>query len=117
MSKDFGPSLTAAKLYERTSKSGNVYISGRLGSLRLTLLKSRETGADGEPMWELKLSEAGPYQPRKDNEGDADVSSRSAPARADWQRPPGAEKPRAQHAGQTADPGHAAITLPQGSRR
>jgi hypothetical protein len=55
---DYGPSIKAARLYERKSKNGNTYLSGRWGTLRVTVLKSKYTGENGESIWEVLLSEA-----------------------------------------------------------
>lgn len=81
MAKDYGPQISAGRLYERTSANGNVYISGRLGPLRLTLLRSKETGDNGETIWELKLSEAPPYQPREPEPNGSDGQTEKRDAR------------------------------------
>ena len=47
--RDEAPPITACKLYEKTSKAGNIYLTGRLGGLRT-------------PIWELKLAQAAPYE-------------------------------------------------------
>ncbi len=62
----FAPSFTAARLFEKTSAKGNTYLTGRMGSIRVTLMKSRETAEDGSPIWEMKFAEAPPYQPKSD---------------------------------------------------
>ena len=64
MTKDYAPSFTAAKLYEKTSKSGNTYLTGRMGGVRVTALKSREVADDGTAIWSLVFAEAPAYQPR-----------------------------------------------------
>ena len=63
MADKFAPSFVAAKLYEKTSKNGNAYLVGRLGGVRLTVMKSRETSEDGAAIYSLMFSEAQPYQP------------------------------------------------------
>lgn len=61
---DYGPSLQAAKLYRKTSKSGGTYFVGRMGLLKVALLKSRETADDGSEIWNLLVSQAAaPKQP------------------------------------------------------
>ena len=103
----YAPSFTAARLYRKTSKSGSDYFVGRWGGAKITLLKSRETADDGGEIWELKLSEAAPYQPKAKDDGRASPGEQQesgtetkqraparqrcdAAARADWQRPPSA---------------------------
>jgi hypothetical protein len=44
---EFPPSVTVGKLYERTSAQGNQYITGFFGSMKLTLLKSKDADAEG----------------------------------------------------------------------
>jgi hypothetical protein len=63
-SNGYGPSFTAAKLYEKTSKNGNTYLTGRMGGVRVTALKSREIADDGTAIWSLVFAEAPAYQPR-----------------------------------------------------
>jgi len=48
----FAPSVTAARLFEKIGKSGNHYLVGRLGMLKIAILKT---------------SEPAPYQPRHAN--------------------------------------------------
>lgn len=43
----FPPSVTATKLYERTSAKGNPYLTGRWGGLRVALLKTSEQDSEG----------------------------------------------------------------------
>lgn len=62
-SERFPPSITVAKLYERTSQRGRSYMTGRMGSVKIAVLKTDETGDDGHPIWEMKFSAA---PPRKD---------------------------------------------------
>lgn len=67
MSSDYGPSLTAAKLYERTSAKGVKYFSGYMGVLSVALFRTEETSPHGESIWVLKISEAR-KTPRKSDE-------------------------------------------------
>lgn len=53
-----GPMLTATRLYRKTSANGGTYFVGRMGALRLLVLKSRETADDGGEIWNLCLAEA-----------------------------------------------------------
>lgn len=55
---DYGPQITAAKLYRKVSSKGTTYFVGRLGKLKVALLKSRETADDGSEIWSLVVSEA-----------------------------------------------------------
>lgn len=77
--KKFPPSVTVARLYERTSKTGNTYLAGRLGLSRVAILKTSATDDDGNPIWEVRISEA----PQSDKQ-EAKTGSR---AQRDWQRP------------------------------
>lgn len=63
---DYGPSFAAAKLYKKTSAKGVTYFVGRMGGVKVALLKSRETAENGDEIWSLMFSEAKPYQPRDD---------------------------------------------------
>ena len=38
--RDEAPPITACKLYEKTSKAGNIYLTGRLGGLRVLIFKN-----------------------------------------------------------------------------
>ena len=46
--RDEAPPITACRLYEKTSKAGNIYLTGRLGGLRVLLFKSRDVSDAGE---------------------------------------------------------------------
>ena len=70
-SERFPPSITVAKLYERTSQRGRSYMTGRMGGVKIAVLKTDETGDDGHPIWEMKFSAA---PPRKDRPAGADVA-------------------------------------------
>jgi hypothetical protein len=55
----YGPSLTLARLYERQSKkSGNYYLTGRIGLLKVAILKTSDTTDDGVPIWNVVLQES-----------------------------------------------------------
>lgn len=54
----FPSSITATKLYERTSAKGNPYLIGRWGSLRVAVLKTQDTDDEGNAIWEMRLSAA-----------------------------------------------------------
>jgi hypothetical protein len=71
MSNSYGPSFTAAKLYRKPSKNGGTYFTGRMGGVKVALLKSKDTTDDGEEVWNLVFSEAAPYQPRDTGTDDA----------------------------------------------
>ncbi len=58
MANDYGPSIKLARLYEKTSKNGNTYMTGRLGGAKITLLKSRDVADDGSAIWDILLSQA-----------------------------------------------------------
>ena len=56
---DYPPSIRAAKLYRKASKNGQTYFVGRLGFLKVALLKSKtEVGDDGAEIWNFMVSEA-----------------------------------------------------------
>lgn len=67
------PMLQAAKLWEKTSAKGNTYLIGRLGGVRILILRNRDAGTEGEPDWHLffadgqRAAEASPQpaQPRR----------------------------------------------------
>ena len=70
-SERFPPSISVAKLYERTSQRGRSYMTGRMGSVKIAVLKTDEKGDDGHPIWEMKFSAA---PPRKDRPAGADAT-------------------------------------------
>ena len=55
---EYPPSVTVGRLYERTSAAGNTYISGFFGSMKITLLKSKDADAEGNPIWNLVIAAA-----------------------------------------------------------
>lgn len=62
---DYGPSLTALKLYKKTSAKGTTYFTGRMGMLKVALLKSSETADNGDEIWNLVYQQA-EERPRQD---------------------------------------------------
>jgi len=89
------PSVMLCRLYQKKSEKGNVYFAGRLGAAKVVLLRSKDTGDDGSPIWNLLASEA--PQKRQDTQeparpshpapaDDAHQDARQA-ARRDYQRP------------------------------
>ena len=56
--------MKLARLYEKTSKTGNQYFVGRLGLPKVAVLKSKEVAEDGSPMWDVLVQEA-PSEPRR----------------------------------------------------
>ena len=75
---DYPQSFRACKLYRKTSKAGGTYFSGRWGGAKVALLKTNETGNDGEEVWALLLSEAPAYKPEQQA---APAPASGAPAR------------------------------------
>jgi hypothetical protein len=49
--------LQAAKLWEKTSAAGNTYLVGRLGGVRILILRNRDAGTGDEPDWHLFFTE------------------------------------------------------------
>jgi hypothetical protein len=56
--------LQAAKLWEKTSAVGNTYLVGRLGGVRVLVLRNRAAGTEGEPDWHLFFAD-GSDKPRQ----------------------------------------------------
>lgn len=63
--KGYGPQLPLCRLYERVSKNGAHYLTGRLGGAKVAVLRSKDTTDDGVPIWNVVLSEA-PQAKRSD---------------------------------------------------
>ena len=78
MANDFPLSIRVCKLYEKTSKSGSRYFTGRWGGAKVALVKTKEEGDGGDPVWALLLSEAPAY---KSDEKPAAPAASSAPGR------------------------------------
>lgn len=65
MSNGFKPSFVAAKLYRKKSeKTGATFFSGRMGGVRVALMKAREQPEGADEVWELLFSEAPAYKPK-----------------------------------------------------
>lgn len=58
MAYDNSANIRLARLYRKTSKSGNDYFVGRIGGAKVALLKSREVAEDGGEIWDILLSPA-----------------------------------------------------------
>lgn len=57
--EQYGPQLTAFKLYKKTSKrTGNEYLYGRWGALKVIILRSSETTDDGGEIFNVVLQQA-----------------------------------------------------------
>lgn len=72
----FPPSVNVGRLYERTSASGNRYLTGFFGTMKITALKSKDADAEGNPIWNLMIAAA----PSRDKAG---TGARAAPRNAD----------------------------------
>lgn len=83
---DMNPMLLAAKLWERTSAAGNSYLVGRLGGVRVLVMRNRGAGTEGEPDWHLFF--AGSDKPRQTSVEPAKPASstRTDGARRAYQR-------------------------------
>ncbi len=55
---EYGPSVTAARLWEKTSAKGTTYLTGRMGNLRLTILPNNKRQNDDDPTHVMLLAEA-----------------------------------------------------------
>ena len=55
---DYGPSITACRLWEKTSGKGTTYITGRMGNVRITILPNRDRKTDADPTHVLLFGEA-----------------------------------------------------------
>jgi len=80
--KDYGPSVQLARLFQKKSASGNVFFAGRMGSARLVLLRSKDVGDDGAPIWNLIVQQA----EQKQHQAQAEREGPPPPKR-DWQAP------------------------------
>ena len=56
--------LRAAKLWEKTARGGNTYLIGRLGGVRVLVMRNRDAGGEGEPDWHLFFAD-GSDKPRQ----------------------------------------------------
>lgn len=78
---DYGPQITACKLYKKTSAKGAVYFTGRMGNLKVAVLKSKDVADDGSEIWSIVYSQA-PERPRDQSASLSSYASpQSAPAR------------------------------------
>jgi hypothetical protein len=86
---DFKPSFPAAKMYRKTSAKGTTYFTGRMGGVKLALVKSRDVTDSGEEIWTLMFSEAPAYQKPAENDGQAkqDTQRPLAPRQVDTSAP------------------------------
>jgi len=76
--------LMAAKLWEKTSASGNRYFVGRLGGVRILILENRDRGTEGEGDFHLFFVDG---SPREDFRA-ASPASAVRPGREPCRRPP-----------------------------
>ena len=60
---DFNPSIRPCVLYQKESAKGNMYLSGSWGSLKMAVVRTSKTTADGQAIWNVLLSEK-PQQER-----------------------------------------------------
>ena len=86
---EYPPSVQLCRLYEKTSKTtGNQYLVGRLGSAKIVVLKSKDTGDDGGPIWNVLVSEAPPKSSGdKATTKPKDTTAADEAAMLDHQRP------------------------------
>lgn len=96
---DYPPSIPLARLFERISKKGNHYLTGRLGLAKIAIVKTDETTEDGTAIWALLMSEGS--SARSDQSKPADDATTSQPARPrmssarrNWQDPRGPHRER-----------------------
>ncbi len=71
---DYPQSFRACKLYRKTSKAGGTYFTGRWGGAKIAVVKTRETGDNGEEIWSLLLSQA-PAPQKTDDKTTASASA------------------------------------------
>lgn len=74
---DYGPSFTAAKLFRKTSAKGTTYFVGRMGGVKIAVLKTKELTDNGDEIWSLVFSEAAPYAPKAEIEVTDDARARN----------------------------------------
>ena len=80
---DYGPSIKITQLYERESRNGNRYFSGRLGYAKLVVLKSDKTADDGTPIWDVLMQEAPRPKPERTAAADPKSEAQQQPASRD----------------------------------
>ena len=81
----YSATVPLAKLYERTSKKGNVYMAGKMGMANIVLFKSDEVSDHGQPIWYLKVSEPMQRSDARDVAKPLDADTQASADR-DWQR-------------------------------
>ena len=80
--------LQAAKLWEKTSAAGNLYLVGRLGGVRVLVMRNRDAGAEGEPDWHLFFADSSDKARQTSAEPAKPASSaRTRGARRAYRRP------------------------------
>ena len=73
---NYGPSLTALKLYKKISSKGSTYYVGRMGMVKVALLKSDETAENGDEIWNLVYQQAAD-KPRQDGKPSREVRAKA----------------------------------------
>jgi hypothetical protein len=63
---EYPQSFAACRLYRKTSQKGSTYFTGRMGGVRVTLLKSKDTADDGGEIWDLMFAQAPPSPKKKE---------------------------------------------------
>jgi len=81
--------LQAAKLWEKTSAAGNRYLVGRLGGVRILILKNRDAGAEGEPDFHLFFADG---SPREAADAPKPAAARRPARRSPYPRPAAAPR-------------------------
>jgi len=82
MTEKYPESFPAFRMYERTSAKGRRYMTGLWGGVRVAALATSETDRDGNPIWEVRLSQAPPRRPSAEAGAEA-----GGDAKRDWQSP------------------------------
>jgi hypothetical protein len=77
----YSPSFVGARLYRKISAKGATYFAGRIGNVKLALLKSKEVADDGGEIWELRMSEAQPYVAKDDQAAKRDYARPASQSR------------------------------------
>lgn len=72
--------IQAYKMYEKTSKNGNVYYVGRIGGVKVVMMRSdREKGNNGEAVWNVIYTPAQPFKKEGTGYQPAAPKARSKP--------------------------------------
>jgi hypothetical protein len=78
---DYPPSIPLCRLYERTSRKGTHYLTGRLGATKIVILKSNDTTGDCTPIWnEARVTFADEFERWVRQKCRADQEQAGAPA-------------------------------------